>query len=127
LFSGLMVSYYVRGRERISLTGAKIFDLRETNFNDFISQATTPILVDFWAEWCGPCRMIAPVVEEVAAEYEGRLQVGKINVDENRDIAASLGVVSIPTLIVFKNGREMERTIGYRTKEELRRLLEKYI
>jgi thioredoxin 1 len=109
------------------LTGAKIFDLRETNFHDFISQATTPILVDFWAEWCGPCRMIAPVVEEVAAEYEGRIQVGKINVDENRDIAASLGVVSIPTLIVFKNGREMERTIGYRTKEELRRLLEKYI
>ena len=109
------------------MTGAKIFDLRETNFHDFISQATTPILVDFWAEWCGPCRMIAPVVEEVAAEYEGRIQVGKINVDENRDIAASLGVVSIPTLIVFKNGREMERTIGYRTKEELRRLLEKYI
>ncbi|WP_347487703.1 thioredoxin [Desulfoscipio sp. XC116] len=105
----------------------KISILGEANFQDFISNAKTPVLVDFWAEWCGPCKMIAPVVEEIAAEYEGKVQVAKLNVDESKSIPSSFSVVSIPTLIVFKGGNEVERIVGFRTKKELQSILDKHI
>ncbi|MCL6559633.1 MAG: thioredoxin [Firmicutes bacterium] len=109
------------------MASERVLTLRDADFNMVISESTAPVLVDFWAEWCGPCKMIAPVVEEVAAEFEGKIQVGKLNVDENQRTPASLKVISIPTLIVFKDGQEVERSIGYKTKEELRRLLNKHL
>jgi thioredoxin 1 len=115
------------GKGESSLASERIFALKDADFKKTVSESTTPVLVDFWAEWCGPCKMIAPVVEEIAAEYEGQVRVGKLNVDENQGTPASLKVISIPTLILFKGGQEVERSIGYKTKEELRRLISKHI
>lgn len=109
------------------MASERILTLKDADFSKVISEMTVPILIDFWADWCGPCKMIAPVVEEIASEYEGKVQVAKINVDENRDTSASLKVQSIPTLIVFKNGQEVDRYIGFKTKDELKRLLSKHI
>ncbi|HOV79515.1 MAG TPA: thioredoxin [Bacillota bacterium] len=106
---------------------ADILALSDNDFKKLISESATPVLVDFWAEWCGPCKMIAPVVEEIADEFKGKVRVGKLNVDENQGVPADLGIMSIPTLVVFKDGREVERSIGYKTKDELRHLLKKYV
>lgn len=105
----------------------KIRVLDDASFNDFITGATAPVLVDFWAEWCGPCKMIAPVLEEVAADYEGKVIVAKVNVDQNKGTPGALGINSIPTLIIFKGGKEAERSIGFKTKKELKALVDKYL
>ncbi len=89
------------------------------NFEKEVLNSEKPILVDFFADWCGPCKMMAPIVEELATELEGKAKVGKLNVDENSDIAIEYNVMSIPTLIVFKNGKEEKRLVGVRNKEEL--------
>lgn len=93
------------------------------NFEKEVLNSEKPVLVDFFADWCGPCKMMAPIVEELATELEGKVKVGKLNVDENSDIAIEYNVMSIPTLIVFKNGKEEKRLVGVRDKEELLRLL----
>ena len=104
-----------------------IAHLYNDNFAEAIQNAELPVLVDFWATWCGPCRMIAPIVEEIADTFDGRLDVYKIDVDEAEQAAMQYGIMSIPTLMVFKNGEEQERIVGYRSKDELVSVLEKYL
>ncbi len=96
--------------------------LSSENFKKEVLNSEKPVLVDFYADWCGPCNAMAPVIEELEKELEGKAKVGKINVDENSDIAVEYNVMSIPTLIVFKNGKEEKRLVGLRDKEELLRL-----
>ncbi len=93
------------------------------NFNEEVLSADKPVLVDFWATWCAPCRMLGPVVEEVAEETEGRAIVGKLNVDEEMELARKYRVASIPTLIVFENGQEVRRSVGVIDKEDILDLL----
>jgi len=109
------------------LVSKNITELKDENFKNVLSESAIPVLVDFWAEWCGPCKMIGPVVEDIAAEFAGKIKVGKLNVDENQDVPASLKVISIPTLILFKNGQELERSIGYKTKDELSSFISKLL
>lgn len=98
--------------------------ITEKNYNEEIVASPIPVLVDYWATWCGPCQMIAPVVAEIAKEYEGRLKVAKINVDEAASLAIAAGVQSIPTLLLMSGGTVKARVIGYRTKSQLVEMLE---
>ena len=100
-------------------------DIKQENFDTFISQSDKPVLVDFWATWCGPCRMLSPVVEEVSLEHENELTVGKVNVDDCPELAQKFGVMSIPTLILFKDGQPVDKRIGYMPKNELEQMLKK--
>ncbi|KYH32363.1 thioredoxin [Neomoorella mulderi] len=102
-----------------------IVTLTDANFKEEVLSAKPPVLVDFWAAWCGPCRMIAPVVEQLAGEYEGKIKVAKLNVDEYPSIASDYGIMSIPTLLLFKNGEVVSRLVGYQTKDKLVQVLEK--
>ena len=97
--------------------------LTRENFEEEVLRGDLPVLVDFWATWCGPCRMLAPVIEEIANEYEGKVKVGKVNVDDERELALQFGVSSIPTVMVFQNGEVKETSVGYRPKEEIEQLL----
>jgi thioredoxin 1 len=99
--------------------GQATFAVTDDAFESDVLQAAEPTLVDFWAEWCGPCKMIGPIVEEVAAEYGDKLRVAKMDVDSNPKTPQSLGIRGIPTLILFKDGVEAKRIVGYRTKEAL--------
>lgn len=98
---------------------SNITELNEENFQQEVLDSAAPVLVDFWAPWCGPCQRIAPVVEQLAAENAGRLKVGKVNVDESPQLAADYGVNSIPTLMVFKNGEVIRSLIGLQPKARL--------
>lgn len=93
--------------------------LTKNNFRDEVLNSDIPVLVDFWATWCGPCRMVAPIVEEIADEYDGRIKVDKVNVDEEPELAMQFRVASIPTLMVFKNGQLVNTAVGYRPKADI--------
>lgn len=101
-----------------------VIEVKDATFEDQVINANEPVLVDFWAEWCGPCRMMAPVIEQMAQDYSGKMKVAKLNVDENPESASNYGVMSIPTLILFKNGQAVERFVGFRPKQELARLVD---
>ena len=97
------------------------------NFETEVIQSTQPVLVDFWAEWCGPCRQIAPAVDEVAAEYEGRAVVGKVNIDHHPDIASQYGIRSIPNLLIFSDGKVQQQIVGAVGKGELLEAINKLL
>lgn len=105
---------------------AIITTVTSDNFND-LAQESLPVLVDFWAPWCGPCRALSPIVDELADEMSAKIKVAKCNVDENQDLAMQFGVMSIPTLVVFKGGKEMGRMVGAMPKARLVAELEKYL
>jgi thioredoxin 1 len=103
---------------------SKPITVDDSNFDQMVLKAETPVLVDFWATWCGPCRMVAPVVEELAQEYEGRVSFAKLDVDHNPQIASRYGIMSIPTLLLFKKGEPVSHVVGFRPKAELKRSLD---
>ena len=104
-----------------------ISQLTESTFDEEVASSTEPVLVDFWAEWCGPCKMVAPILEEIATEQACKVRVAKVNADENPGLATKFNVMSIPTMIVFKDGQEAQRLIGARGKPQLLEDLTPYL
>lgn len=101
-----------------------VVNVTDANFSEEVLKANEPVLVDFWAEWCGPCRMMAPVVEDIAGDYAGKMKVAKLNVDANRISATTYGIMSIPTLGLFKNGQLVQKFVGFMPKHELARRID---
>ena len=105
----------------------QVVDTSDSSFEQDVLQSERPVLVDFWAAWCAPCRMLAPTVEAVAEKYAGAARVVKLNVDENPSVSQRYGIKGIPTLILFKNGKEEERVVGATSKEAISRMIEKHV
>lgn len=103
---------------------SKPLELTDSNFSDEVENSDKPVLVDFWAEWCGPCRMVGPVVEELAGEYEGKAKIGKVNVDNNPEVSVKYGIRSIPALLIFKNGEVVDQIIGAVPKNQIKKQLD---
>ena len=104
---------------------AKPKEVTDANFDQEVLQAEVPVLVDFWAPWCGPCRMVAPIVEELAEEYDGKVEFAKVNTDDNINTAVRYSIRSIPTLLIFKDGQLVGQVIGFRPKSDLKKSLDK--
>ena len=107
------------------MAAANVLTLTEQNFSTDVLASKTPILVDFWAEWCGPCKMLAPVLDELATEYNGKVAIGKVNIDDHQVLAAKYGITAIPTLLLFKNGEVAEQIVGLRSKRDLKASFER--
>jgi thioredoxin 1 len=103
---------------------AKPYEVTDANFADEVIKADTPVLVDFWAPWCGPCRMVAPIVDELSQEYDGKVKFVKLNTDDNVQTASQFGIRSIPTLLVFKGGEVAGQIVGFRPKSDLKKRLD---
>ena len=104
-----------------------IITLTTDNFQQEVIKSPSPVLVDFWAEWCGPCKMIAPILDELADEYSGRARIGKVDIDQHQALAAEYGVRAIPTLLLFQNGQVAEQIVGLRSKRDLRASFDKLV
>lgn len=102
---------------------SKAVELNATTFRNEVLESPTPVLVDFWAEWCMPCRMLGPVIDEVAGHFEGKVKVAKVNVDTDKGLAAEYGIRGIPTVLVFKNGEVVDRMVGVQPKQEIEKRL----
>jgi thioredoxin 1 len=107
--------------------GSKTLNVTSADFETKVLKSDVPVLVDFWAEWCGPCRMIAPIVDEIAAEYDGKLRVVKVDTDKDSQIASAFGVLGLPTLMLFKNGKPVESIMGYKPKGEIVKKLRNHV
>ena len=102
------------------MAGSNILTLTQENFTKEVLQSIQPILVDFWAEWCGPCKMLAPILDELATEYDGRVRIGKVNIDDHQELATQYGIRSIPTLLLFHQGQVADQIVGARSKRDLK-------
>ncbi|MCR4434702.1 MAG: thioredoxin [Clostridiales bacterium] len=107
------------------MTGEKVKVLTKDNFDAEVLKSDKTVVVDFWAQWCGPCRAVSPIIEDLANVYEGKVKVGKVNVDEEGELAAKFRIMSIPTIMLFKNGQMVDKVIGARSKEEFSKLIDK--
>lgn len=105
----------------------KIMNITSDTFEENVLKSNKPVVVDFWATWCGPCRIVAPIMEELADDFDGKVQITKVNVDEQGELAAQFRIMSIPTVLVFKNGTVAEKIVGARAKEEFAELIEKQL
>ena len=102
-----------------------VIEFNDQDFNSNVLESETPVLVDFWAVWCGPCKAIAPIIEEIASDYDGKVKVGKMDVDDNNEVAMKYGIRSIPTLLLFKNGEVVDQVIGNVGKDNIESMLNK--
>src|SRR3954468_1569633 len=107
------------------MAAANILTLTDGNFSQEVTSSSQPVLVDFWAEWCGPCKMIAPLLDELATEYDGKVKIAKVNIDDHQNLAAQFRVTAIPTLLIFKNGQVIEQMVGAKSKRDLKASLDK--
>jgi thioredoxin 1 len=106
------------------MAAQNIVTLTTDNFDQEVTKSARPVLVDFWAEWCGPCKMIAPILDELAAEYDGKVKVGKVNIDDHQNLATQYRINSIPTLLFFKNGQVVDQVVGLRSKKDFKAKLD---
>jgi len=102
-------------------------EITDATFKDEVLESAVPVVVDFWAPWCGPCRMLGPMIEELAEEFKGKVKVAKVNTDENPEAAAALNIAAIPTVLFFKDGKLVDRSVGVNPKDELRRKIDRLL
>jgi thioredoxin 1 len=108
------------------MAAPNMLTLTDSNFKELVVDSTVPVLVDFWAEWCGPCKMLGPILEELANDYDGRVKVGKLNIDDFPSVANDYGIRAIPTMLIFKGGQVAEQVVGLRSKRDLKANLDKF-
>lgn len=109
------------------MASENVLTLTKDNFDSEVSNSDVPVLVDFWASWCGPCKMVAPIIDELANDFAGTAKVGKVNVDEQRELAMQYRVMSIPTILVFKNGDVVDKAVGVRSKDDFSEMINRHL